>query len=284
MSQEDRAGFDAAGTMTRQHWPGVHRAGVLLTKEKRQAVWAVMAMCHLVRQAAETPETIDLLEDRLSEMAEAKLDLPRCEFRSQDQHVLHAVGLVIRRYQLPVQVFLDLARSRVTELTVKRFATWASLEKYCRGAMGTTTQLVAGVLGSQHSEVGERSMELGTAIQLTTILRDIRKDAAEGTVYLPLEDLHRFGCTDVDIQRGEASEKVTKVIEFETARARELYRTGAEGIAWLAGNSEKLFAAAVTLRSSDGLPNHKRGRPFSFAGRMWKLTRRTAQDPMPDVF
>jgi phytoene synthase len=289
MSEEERLGFEAAGVITRRHWPGVYRASMLLPKDKRREICAVAAIVHMIHSAiVETTEgepaaRLELLEQRVADIEQDRLELPKVEFRSEEQHALYVAARVIRKYRLPRRALLDIGQTGVMDLTVRRFATWNSLERYCRLATGSVAVLMLGVLGAQHSEAGERALELGTAIRLTGILRHLPEDAKKGRVLVPLEDLQRFGVGDGELENGDVvKEKLEALVGFEVERTRALYRKGCEGICWLGDDRARLFAAGIAVGSCDELGGNKTPGRMTLGRmiRIWRLARRRADRPL----
>ena len=162
---------------------------------------------------------VALFQDRLNELYDARLELPLPQFRSEEQHALHAASIAVRRYQIPRQHFLDLAEARRRGLGVKRYATWNALEKHCQGVGGSVALILSGVLGLTNSGAALQAVRMGIAFRLTAILRDLKTDWSRGRLYLPLEDLVRFGYSEKDLARGTVNDAFVGLMKFEVARA-----------------------------------------------------------------
>src|SRR5437016_10812012 len=116
------------------------------------------------------------------------------------------------RYQIPKEWFLDLVGALKLGATKLRWATWKSLESYLRGRGGSAASIISAILGVTRSEGQEKAVEMGMAIELTRILRDLKKDAARNRVLLPLEDLIRFKYSEKDLFRGVVNEQWTDLV------------------------------------------------------------------------
>lgn len=240
---------------------------------------------------------LNLLRDRLDEIYSGTLELPRPETRSEAQHALHAFAHTVRRYEVPRQYFLDLAEGHRADLTVSRYATWASLERHCYHVAGVVGLILFGVLGLTHSGAGEQAVKLGNAMRLTGILRDLKADRDRGRLYLPLEDLARFHYGERDLARGVVDDRFRGLMQFEIARARQLYCEGAEGLCWLAGDSSRLAASVTAVVHAGILSVIERQGYDVFAGPVrltaaqsirrlpaaWRLARRQPGEELPDV-
>src|SRR2546423_615176 len=105
--------------------------------------------------------------------------------------------------------------------------------------------MMSAVLGVSNTDARERAVEMGMAVELTRVLRDLKKEGERNRVLLPLEDLIRFKYSEKQLMRGEVNERFGELMKFEVERARELYRVGAEGIRWVGGDGSRLAAATM---------------------------------------
>ena len=137
------------------------------------------------------------------------------------------LGEAVRRYGIPLEPFEDLVRGLEMDLDGCRYRTFAELAQYCYRVAGTIGLMITPVAGFRE---GTRALEhaktLGTAMQLTNILRDVGEDHARGMVYLPDEDLARFGLSRDDLPRHAGDAAFHALMDFEIARARALYADG----------------------------------------------------------
>lgn len=141
--------------------------------------------------------------------------------------VLPALQELVRRRAIPGEYLFDVIDGVASDLTPRTFATFAELDRYCYQVAGAVGLCCIHVWGFRGEEAPARAVECGTAFQLTNILRDLVEDSRRGRVYLPREDLERFGVTGEALSRGDNIERVRELLAFEAARAREYYRRGA---------------------------------------------------------
>jgi phytoene synthase len=329
--------FAAARGICRRHARSFYFASFFLPAQKRQAAYAVYAFCRMIDDAIDVPEQslvgaaamrqhpavvsprslpvipptpashcdvdtldsrISMLRDRLDEIYECRLELPAVESRSEQQHALYAFAHTVRRYDIPRQYFLDVAEGCRMDLTVKRYETWTELENYCYHVAGVVGLIMSCVFGLTHSGAFAQAVTMGNAMQLTNILRDIKEDWDRGRLYLPQEALRRFGYSEDELARGVVNENFRDLMRFEIDRARQLYRSGAEGLCWLAGDGSRLTASAMATIYSGILGAIERQNYDVFSRRAhlttaqkfrrlpaaWRLARREADQPLPDVF
>jgi phytoene synthase len=289
----EQPAFAAARDVCRRQMRGYYFAGAFLPKEKRDGVCAAIAFCRMISAAFDAaPDSLDacmsLLRDRLDEIYSDRLDLPQEQFRSQEQHILRAISLVTSRYEIPQQYFLDFALGQQMSATIVRFPTWSSLEKFCYHTSGVVALILGCILGLTHSDVKRQAIQLGSAIRFTNILRDVKRDFSRGRIYLPLEDLARFKYSERDLAAGVVNNQFKELIKFEIDRARNLFREGADAITWLAGGGSRFAASLVVIEQLDQLYDMETGSNFfrllTILPRAWKLARREADDPLPEIF
>ncbi|MGH8910230.1 MAG: phytoene/squalene synthase family protein [Egibacteraceae bacterium] len=124
-------------------------------------------------------------------------------------------------------------RSMAMDLEVSRYATYDDLYGYVYGSAAVIGSMMLPVLGSTHPQARDRAMDLGVAFQLTNFLRDIAEDWDRDRIYLPLEDLERFGVTERDFRARRVGENFRRLLAFEAQRTRALYRRAEAGWAML---------------------------------------------------
>jgi len=189
-----------------------------------------------------------MVKERLERMYGGEICRPEIGARGEDA-VIAVVSAAIERYQIPKEWFFDLVETLAMRARTLRIATWKSLERFLRGKGGSAALIMSAILGVTNAEAQERAVEMGMAIELTRVLRDLKKEAQRGRILLPLEDLIRFKYSEKDVLRGEVNERLAELMKFEMERAREFYRSGAEGIRFVGGDGSRLAAAAMAVLS-----------------------------------
>ena len=184
------------------------------------------------------------------------------------------------------------------DLEVRRYPTWHALESYCYHVAGVVGLIMSRVFGLEDEGAGRQAVMMGNAMQLTNILRDVGEDWERGRIYLPREDMERFGYSEKDLAAGAVNENFRELMRFEIARARDLYRRGAEGLCRLPADGSRATAAAMAALYSGILKAIERqgydvfGRRAHLTtirkvGRLpaaWRLARRRDGRAVPGVF
>jgi phytoene synthase len=140
--------------------------------------------------------------------------------------ILPAFHHTVKHYAIPSEYFFDLMAGAVTDIEHHRYTTFDDLRQYCYRVAGTVGLCCTHVFGFLDPVALDLAEKLGIAFQLTNILRDVAEDYAMDRIYLPQEDLDRFGCTERDIAQRSASPAFVKVMRFESERAWQFYDEG----------------------------------------------------------
>jgi len=202
----------------------------LLPHGKRQALSAVYAFARRVDDIGDGTLPV---ADKLAALAQARAAVTALAASGPqaagDDQVLVALADAAHRYPIPLGAFGELIDGCEADVRGTTYGSFSQLEHYCRCVAGSIGRLSLGVFGSRDPQAAEPLADtLGIALQLTNILRDIREDLGNGRVYLPAEDLERFGAT---LRPGETdglagSPAMAELIRFEAKRARDWYAEG----------------------------------------------------------
>jgi squalene synthase HpnD len=196
-------------------------AFLFLPPERRRAITALYAFCR------EVDDVVD--ECTESSVARMKLAWWRTQvdalFKGHAEHpVMKALAPHIQPYGLQERQLYAVIEGMEMDLDHDRYADWAALRKYCWHAAGVVGEMSAAIFGPSTPDTLAYARHLGIAFQLTNIIRDVGDDARRGRIYLPQEDLARFGVTTTEIMQGMYTDRYTELMKFETERAREHYR------------------------------------------------------------
>jgi phytoene synthase len=134
------------------------------------------------------------------------------------------------RFGVPVEPARELLDGVRLDLEPRWYLTWPELREYCHGVAGTVGLMAAPVLGCRDPDALNHAAELGIAMQLTNILRDVAEDAERGRVYLPVSELMAHGCDPEAVLAGQPNGDFRALIAFQIERARRLYAEARRGI------------------------------------------------------
>ena len=145
---------------------------------------------------------------------------------SLDSPELRALAEAIKRFKIPRQPFEDLILGLEMDLTGAHYETFEELSLYCYRVASTIGLICIEIFGYQNPRTRDYAVNLGTALQLVNILRDIQRDAQRGRIYIPQEDLDRFGVRPAELLAGAYNDPFIELMQFECDRARHYFRPG----------------------------------------------------------
>ncbi len=222
----------------------------LLPRDEREAMHSVYAFCRYADDLIDEEEAgTEIIEpsqrtlrkrERLNRL---RAEVERC-YRGESRHpILLPLSTVVRRFQIPKQYFLTLLDGMEMDLVRNRYATFEELREYCYSVASVVGLICIEIFGYQYEETKEYAVNLGIALQLTNILRDVKADAQRGRIYLPQEDLRAFGYSDEELLSNRYNLPFIELMRFETRRAREFY--GKARAALRPDERKTMFAAEI---------------------------------------
>ena len=243
---ELRAAYATCREITSVASKTFYLASLFLNPERRRAVWAVYAVC---RTADDTVDRTAPPAERLAAIDSLERKLLDALSGNASEPIFLAYADAAARYDIPLDPALALLRGARMDVTVRRYATYAELCEYCYLVASTVGLLVSPILGFASPEALDFGITLGRAMQLTNILRDVGEDALMGRIYLPAEDLERFGYPERAIFDGVVDEAFVEMMRFQIDRVRALYAEAEPGIALLSPESRYTVKLALSLYS-----------------------------------
>jgi squalene synthase HpnC len=215
-------------------------ASRVLPRPVRSHLLAIYGFARLVDELGDSAPG-----DRLAALEWLGEELERAYEGRAEHPLLVRLEPTLRECALPREPFIRLIEANRVDQRVNRYETWDQLRAYCRLSADPVGELVLGVLGAATPARIALSDSICTALQLTEHCQDVAEDYAAGRVYLPAEDLARFGCTIAALSGGHAGQPLRDVLAFEVARARRLLADGAPLIDELRGRARIALAAFV---------------------------------------
>ena len=221
---------------------------LLLPPEKRRAIWAIYVWC---RRTDELMDSEEAQARPVSELAE-RLDRweakTRALFEGTVADDLDAVMVdTLERFPQSIQPYLDMIEGQRMDLTWTRYPTFKDLRLYCYRVAGTVGLMTEGVMGidqayttapwSHVPNTSDAAVALGIANQLTNILRDVGEDRGRGRIYLPQEDLERFGYSEEDLMAGRLNDAWRGLVGFQLERAGEWFARAEAAVRWLSADA-----------------------------------------------
>jgi 15-cis-phytoene synthase len=198
---------------------------LLLPAEKRKAMCALYAFMRYCDDISDEPGAAQGRAGKLEQWKAALANALQGEYGGD--LVLPAFHQTIERYRIPPRYFFELIEGVGSDLTISRYETFDDLYHYCYRVASVVGLSSMHVFGYEAAEALALAEKCGIAFQLTNILRDVREDAERGRVYLPAEDLRRFGLRAEDLLEGRWGPAWRSLVEFEWRRAHRYYEEAA---------------------------------------------------------
>ena len=209
-----------AASITKSSNTSFYYSFAVLPKQKRDAISAVNAFCRY---------TDDIVDEGTDEGAKSillrkwRMELGQALRGTSTYPLLNQLSATARKFNIPVDHFYDLIRGMEIDLAKTRYQTFDELYEYCYLVASTVGLMCRQIFGYRNESTREYAINLGIALQLTNILRDVRDDARRGRIYLPQEDLRRFGYTEEDLFAGRYTPEFVNLMRFECERARRYF-------------------------------------------------------------
>ena len=234
----------AARSLTRQHAKTFYFASHMLPLAKRQDAYSVYAFCRYVDDQidlAPTESARDSAFADLGQVLEATYSSdPNARALLTRLTWFEAFHETVARRHIPQALFEDLLIGMEMDCGPVHLETWPELERYCYHVASVVGLIMVYVLTEPAPELLLPARHLGTAMQLTNILRDIQEDWSRGRVYLPATELAKFGLSSEDLARQQVDEKFRSLLRFQIDRARDFYRQAQPGIVALPHDGSQL--------------------------------------------
>lgn len=253
-----REAYKRCGEITKIFSKTFYFGTTFFSEPKKTAVWAIYVWCRRTDDIVDSPLATMLGPERMTEdLAKWEKRLERIwENQPTDSLDMALADAKLRYPDLDIVPYKDMIDGMLMdtpghEYYQNRYATWEELELYCYRVAGTVGLMTLPVLGCAPGKTLEQAKEpalaLGIAFQITNILRDVGEDALRGRIYLPEEDMKRFGVTDQQIFDGVVNQNYVDLMKFEIERAESYYEKAQSGIPMLAPEARMAVASSLTV-------------------------------------
>jgi squalene synthase HpnC len=203
------------------HFENFRVVSLVLPRELQRHMFALYAYCRGVDDLGDEAEG-----DRLALLDEWEAELRRCYDGAPSDIRFIALADTIQRFDIPAEPFLRLIEANRREQRVNRYQTFDDLLDYCAHSANPVGRMVLYVFGYHNEERALIADNTCTALQLANFWQDVRRDLKAGRVYLPLEDMERFGYSEADLVARRVTPEFRKLMRFQVERTREYFARG----------------------------------------------------------
>ena len=232
--------------ITRREAKNFYYAVVTLPQEKRKAIYAAYSFC---RQCDDSVDEAASPEAKLSALTDLQVNLALAYEGRPATPVFLALADTADRYDIPKEYFSEIIRGVESDLVKTRYQDFDELREYCYRVASVVGLVCLQIFQYRDAAAREYAVDLGLAMQLTNIVRDVREDWSMGRVYLPQDEMARFGYTEEQLGAGIRNDAFVELLRFQGQRARGYFRSGFRLLPYLSRRSRACPAALGAIYS-----------------------------------
>ena len=227
--------------LAKSHYENFTIASWLIPKQKRKHIYAIYSYCRFTDDLGD-----EYQGNKQKAIDQWERDLLHCYNGNPNHPYMIALQQTIKEFDIPIEPFLKIIKANRMDQTHKRYETFSDLEKYCQNSANPVGHLILHLYG--YGDIKRRTLSdyICTALQLSNFWQDIHRDYMIGRIYIPLEDLNRFGYSEDQLARKDFNDSFRNLMSFEVERTRHLFSKGYRLIETVDGYL-KLDVALYTL-------------------------------------
>ena len=238
--------YEQCRLITRREAKNFYYAFITLPPTKRKAIYAAYAFCRLCDDAADE----DVPTDRkLARLQGLRRDLATAYSGRGDGPVFAALSHAGSVFHIPEEYFQEVVSGVETDLTKSRYQNFEEVRSYCYRVASVVGLICLQIFGYSDARAKEYAVDLGLAMQLTNILRDVKEDLERDRVYLPLDEISEFGYSLDELKARVVNEPFGQLMRFQAQRAREYFNSGFKLLPFLSPRSRGCPAVLGRLYS-----------------------------------
>jgi phytoene synthase len=218
------AAYDQCQAITRSEARNFYYAFVTLPKPRRRAIYAVYAFGRIADDIADSD---GLVETKARSLAGLRNSLQSALAGSPKGPVMTALADTATTYDIPEELFTHIIDGVEMDLTKVRYASFDELREYCYRVASAVGLISIQIFGYNAPKAKDFAIDLGLAMQLTNIMRDIKEDAARDRVYIPQDEMNMFNVTEADLRAGIINDNFRALMRFQSERAQWYFDSGA---------------------------------------------------------
>ena len=227
-------GYREGRAITRSEAKNFYYAVLTLPQARRSAIYVVYAFC---RHCDDAVDNEGSMNDKLAALADLRFNLGQAYSHRASNPLFEALADVASKYNIPQEYFEDVIRGVEADLTKTSYNDFEDLRGYCYQVASAVGLICLQIFGYSDMKARDRAIDLGLAMQLTNIIRDVREDLEMGRVYLPQDEMARFGYSRMDLQNHLINDAFVALMRFQAERARNYFDSGFQLLPYLSPRS-----------------------------------------------
>ena len=232
--------------ITRREARNFYYAFVLLPPKRRQAIYVAYAFCRYCDDAVDSETST---EEKLQRLADLRRMLEQCYQGQADEPVFVGLAQVAKDYEIPREYFEEILAGMEADLVKTRYQDFSELRQYCYQVASAVGLICIHIFGFNDVRAKAHAIDLGLAMQLTNISRDVKEDLDFGRIYLPQDELAQFGYSEEDLISGRFDDAFQALMRFQAERARAYFRSGFQLLPYLSPRSRACTAVLGRIYS-----------------------------------
>lgn len=220
--------MESAKNIAKQSKSSFYYAFNLLPAPKRDAMNTVYAFCRQTDDIIDN--TLDSDDLKYEKLHKWRIELEKSIKGSSNYALLNKLGKTISQFNIPLDPFFDLLKGMEMDLQTKRYLTFDDLRIYCYRVASTVGLMCIEIFGYKNKSTKDFAIDLGIALQLTNILRDIKKDSQAGRIYLPQADLQRFNYSEEDLAANVYNQNFKDLMQYESEIATKYFEKATQDL------------------------------------------------------
>ena len=239
-------GYQESRDITRREAKNFYYAFLTLPQERRRAIYVVYAFCRYCDDAVDTAESVD---QKMATLESLHASLNDAYTGRTSDPLFLALADVADRHDIPEEYFKQVIHGSESDLTKVRYQDFEELRSYCYQVASVVGLICLQIFGYKDDSAREHAVDLGLAMQLTNIARDIQEDLGLGRIYLPQDEIARFGYSEKALEAGIVNESFIDLMRFQAQRARGYFDSGFKLLPYLSHRSRACPAVMGQLYS-----------------------------------
>ena len=238
--------YEECRLITRREAKNFYYAFLTLPARRRRAIYVAYSFCRYCDDSVDA-ERSDA--EKLCMLAELRDKLARCYQGQADEPLFLGLADVARQYDIPQEYFREVLAGVESDLVKNRYQNFEELSRYCYQVASVVGLICLQIFGYKDARARQYAIDLGLAMQLTNIARDVKEDLAFDRIYLPQDELAQFGYSEEELLAGTCNDAFVNLMRFQARRARDYFRSGFQLLPYLSPRSRACPAALGLIYS-----------------------------------
>ena len=238
--------YEECRLITRREAKNFYYAFLTLPARRRRAIYVAYSFCRYCDDSVDA-ERSDA--EKLRMLAELRDKLNRCYQGQADEPLFLGLADVARQYDIPQEYFREVLAGVESDLVKNRYQNFEELSRYCYQVASVVGLICLQIFGYKDARARQYAIDLGLAMQLTNIARDVKEDLTFDRIYLPQDELAQFGYSEEELLAGTCNDAFVNLMRFQARRARDYFRSGFQLLPYLSPRSRACPAALGLIYS-----------------------------------